>query len=96
MFGSEILGVDLVSGDNIPTQYATENIFPSVLTDTSLRTHPSVYDWLNSTQRFEASCKSGKQDVCCDSAMRCGVSAEDLRSTKPAPNTTATPKEKIQ
>jgi len=96
LFGTEILSVDLVSGTNIPSQFVAENLYPSVLTDTSLRSRPAVNGWLNSTQRFEASCKAGKQDVCCDSAMHCGVFADDLRSTKPAPNTTATPKEKLQ
>ena len=91
-FGSDIRAIDLVSGNGILRRFATEGVYPSVLTDTSLRSRSVVNDWLGLTQRFEASCKTGKQDVCCDSAMRCGVHSEDLRSTKPAPNTTATPK----
>lgn len=93
LFGSGILALDLIgAADNVVTEFATRDLFPSVLTDTSLRSRPAVGDWLNSTQRFESSCKTGKQDVCCDSAMHCGVAAEDLRSTKPAPNTTSIPK----
>lgn len=91
LFGSEMIGADFVgAGDNAVSEFATRSVFPSVLTDTSLRSRSVVNDWLNSTQRFDASCKTGKQDVCCDSAtMHCGVNSEDLRSTKPAPNTTA-------
>ena len=97
LFGTEVLSVDLVSGSNVPSNYIAQNLYPSVLTDTSLRSHAAVDQWLHSTQRFEASCKTGKQDVCCDPlTMRCGVHSDDLRSTKPAPNTTAIPKEKLQ
>jgi hypothetical protein len=92
LFGSDTLAVDLVSGDNIVKEFVTESVFPSVLTDTSLRTRAAVSEWLNSTQRFDSSCKTGKQDVCCDSAMLCGVAADDLRSTKAAPNTRDIPK----
>ena len=92
LFGSETMAIDLISGNGIVYAFATENAYPSVLTDTSLRSRAVVNDWLNSTQRFDASCKTGKQDVCCDAAMRCGVHSEDLRSTKPAPNTTTVPK----
>jgi hypothetical protein len=90
LFGSGMLAVDLVTG-NIVQDFVNESVYPSLLTDTSLRSYPAVRDWLNSTQRFDASCKSGRQDVCCDAAMRCGVSSEDLRSTKPAPDTKAAP-----
>jgi hypothetical protein len=87
---SDLTVIDLVTGNSILRTFATESTYPSVLTDTKLRSRPVVNDWLNSTQRFEASCKKGKFDVCCDAAaIRCGVSADDLRSTKPAPNTTA-------
>jgi hypothetical protein len=92
VFGSDTLAVDLVSGENVVKEFATESVFPSVLTDTSLRTRAAVSEWLNSTQRFDPSCKTGKQDVCCDSAMLCGVAADDLRSTKAAPNTRDIPK----
>lgn len=92
LFGSDTLGVDLVTGNNILKAFATESAFPSVLTDTSWRTRAAVSEWLNSTQRFDSSCKTGKQDVCCDSAMLCGVAADDLRSTKAAPNTKDIPK----
>jgi len=94
LFGSDILSIDSVVGaGGVVKDFSTENLFPSVLTDSSLRSRSVVSDWLNSTQRFDASCKTGKQDVCCDSTtIRCGVNSEDLRSTKPAPNTTAAPK----
>jgi len=92
LFGADIRAIDLVTGNSILRSFALETAYPSVLTDTNLRSRTAVSDWLNSTQRFVPSCKTGKQDVCCDSAMHCGVSAEDLRSTKPAPNTTAAPK----
>lgn len=92
LFGSEMLVIDLVTGQNAG-DFVHESAFPSVLTDTSLRVRPIVNEWLTSTQRFESSCKTGKQDVCCDSAtMLCGVAADDLRSTKPAPNTNDAPK----
>ena len=92
LFGSETLAIDLVTDSGILTQFATESVFPSVLADTSLHSRPVVNEWLTSTQRFESSCKTGKQDVCCDSAtMLCGVAADDLRSTKPAPNTKDAP-----
>src|SRR4029077_13453700 len=68
LFGSDMLAVDLVTG-GIVRDFATESAYPSVLTDTSLRSHPAVSNWLNSTQRFDASCNSGNQDVCCDVAM---------------------------
>jgi hypothetical protein len=87
------LALDLVVGQSV-IDFGLDSAYPSVLTDTSLRSRSVVNDWLASTQRFDASCKTGKQDVCCDSEMRCGVHSEDLRSTKPAPNTTATPKKK--
>lgn len=90
LFGSGMLALDFVTGNTVE-DISTESVYPSVLTDTSLRSHPAVSDWLNSTQRFDASCKTGKQDVCCDAAMHCGVNAEDLRSTKPAPNAKAAP-----
>jgi hypothetical protein len=94
LFGSDILAVDLVTGNSIVRDFATQSAYPSLLTDSRLRSHPAVSDWLNSTQRFDASCKKGKQDVCCDTAaMRCGVNSEDLRSTEPAPNTKAARKE---
>ena len=89
---SDLMAIDTVTGNSIARSFATESAYPSVLTDTTLRSRTTVNDWLNSTQRFDASCKTGKVDVCCDSAMHCGVSTEDLRSTKPAPNTTAAPK----
>lgn len=88
---SDAICVDLVTGD-IVRDFAKESAFPSVLTDTHLRYHPAVEQWLTSTQRFDTSCKAGKLDVCCDSAMHCGVLEEDLR-TKPAPNA-LTPKER--
>lgn len=89
---SDVRVIDPVTGNSILSSFAKESAYPSVLTDTSLRSRAVVNDWLHSTQRFEASCKTGKQDVCCDSTMHCGVSAGDLESTKSAPNTTATPK----
>jgi len=88
---SDVMCVDLVTGNGV-TDFVKESVFPSVLTDTHLRYHPAVEQWLTSTQRFDASCKAGKLDVCCDSAMHCGVLEEDLR-TKPAPNA-LTPKER--
>ncbi|HET6178637.1 MAG TPA: hypothetical protein VFE61_17035 [Candidatus Sulfotelmatobacter sp.] len=88
---SDVMCVDLVTGD-VVRYFVKESVFPSVLTDTHLRYHPAVEQWLTSTQRFDASCKAGKLDVCCDSAMHCGVLEEDLR-TKPAPNM-LTPKER--
>ena len=91
LFGSDLLAVDLVTG-GIVGDFVTKGVYPSVLTDTSLRSRVAVSDWLTSTQRLDSSCKTGKQDVCCDSTMRCGVPADDLRSTKPAPNTTTVPK----
>jgi hypothetical protein len=90
---SDLMAIDTVTGNSIARNFATESAYPSVLTDTSLRSHPAVNEWLASTQRFEPSCKTGKQDVCCDSSMHCGVHSEDLRSTKSAPNTMAIPKE---
>lgn len=89
---SDVMCVDLVTGNEIVKYFAQESAFPSVLTDTHLRYHPAVEQWLTSTQRFDASCKAGKLDVCCDSAMHCGVLEDDLR-TKPAPNA-LTPKER--
>jgi hypothetical protein len=88
---SDVMCVDLLTGD-VVRYFVKESVFPSVLTDTHLRYHPAVEQWLTSTQRFDASCKAGKLDVCCDSAMHCGVLEEDLR-TKPAPNA-LTPKER--
>ncbi len=91
---SDILVIDPVTGNSIVKIFSTESAYPSVLTDTSLRSRPVVNDWLSSTQRFDASCKKGKLDVCCDIAtLRCGVFSEDLRSTKPAPSTTVAHKE---
>lgn len=88
----EPLAIDLVTGQ-VVRDFALESAYPSVLTDTRLRSRAVVNDWLNSTQRFEPSCKTGKQDVCCDSAMlACGIASEDLRSTKPAPSTKDAPK----
>lgn len=87
---TDLMAIDTVTGNYILRRFATESAYPSVLTDTGLRAQAAVNDWLTSTQSFDASCKPGKADVCCDSAsMHCGVSADDLRSTKPAPKTTA-------
>lgn len=88
---SDVMCFDLVTGD-VVRYFVKESVFPSVLTDTHFRYYPAVEQWLTSTQRFDASCKAGKLDVCCDSAMHCGVLEEDLR-TKPAPNA-LTPKER--
>lgn len=94
LFGSDTLAVDLVTGNSIVRGFATESAYPSVLTDTRLGSHPAVSNWINSTQRFDASCKTGKQDICCDAAtMRCGINSEDLRSKDPAPNTKIVRKE---
>jgi hypothetical protein len=92
-FGDGFLGIDLITG-TIVNDFVTINSYPSVLTDTSLRSHPAVKEWLLANQRFDASCKTGKQDVCCDDGMRCGVHSADLESNKPAPTTKATPKGK--
>lgn len=87
---SDVLVIDTVTGNNIVRSFVSDSAYPSVLTDTRLRSRTPVSDWLNSTQRFDASCKPGKVEVCCDIAtLRCGVSAEDLRSTKPAPSAVA-------
>jgi|SRR5882762_151799 len=88
---SDVMCLDLVTGNGV-RDFVKESVFPSVLTDTHLRYHPAVEQWLTSTQRFDTSCKAGKLDVCCDSAMHCGVLEEDLR-TKPVPNA-LTPKER--
>jgi hypothetical protein len=89
-FGSDILPVDPITGNNILNDFATRSAFPSVLTDTSLHSQTGVSEWLTSNQRYDSSCKAGKNDVCCDAAsLRCGVHADDLRSTKAAPTTTA-------
>lgn len=90
LFGTDIRPIDLVTGNAILNAFAKESAYPSILTDSSLRSRSVVNDWLNSTQRSNPSCKAGKQDVCCEtSALRCGVNSEDLRSTEPAPNTTS-------
>lgn len=89
--GSDLMAIDTVTGNFILRSFATESAYPSVLTDTHLRSRTVVNDWLNSAQRFDASCKTGKLDVCCDSALRCGVAAGDLRSTKPAGSSSRTP-----
>lgn len=90
---SDVMCADTVAG-SVVADFVKESTFPSVLTDTHLRYRAAVDQWLNSTQRFEASCRAGKIDVCCDSTMQCGVLPEDLR-TKPAPNA-LTPKETQQ
>ena len=87
LFGTDVRPIDLVTGNGILDEFAKHGAYPSVLTDSSFRSRSVVNDWLNSTQRSDSSCRAGKQDVCCDSAMRCGVNVEDLRSTEPAPNT---------
>lgn len=97
LFGSndadDPLVVDVVTGQAAVRDFALGNAYPSVLTDTSLRSRLVVSNWLSATQQFGSSCKTGKQDVCCDStSMRCGVPVEDLQSTKPAPSTKAVPK----
>jgi hypothetical protein len=89
---SDLMAIDTVAGNYIVRSFARESAYPSVLADTSMRSRPVVNDWLNSTQHFEATCKKGKLDVCCDAAMRCGVASDDLQSTKPAPNTTVAQK----
>lgn len=93
LFGTETLAVDLVvTGINL-LDLTTHNTYPSVLADTSLRSTPAVHEWLTANQRFEASCKVGKSETCCDpTTMRCGIAAEDLGSKVPAPTTKTTPK----
>jgi hypothetical protein len=86
LFGSETIGIDLVT-QNSATEFVSNNVFPSVLTGTHLRSVPAVASWLSSTQRYEATCRSGRQEVCCNTeVMQCGIASGDVRSMRAAPS----------
>ena len=77
--------VDTVTGTAVDS-FVKQDVYPTVLLKTRLRAKPVVADWLKSHQVFDATCKPGKEDVCCDlTTLECGVAAQDVTSSLSQP-----------
>ena len=75
-----VLVLDNVTNNSALHFFVKNSVYPAVLLWKSSR-EPGVAAWLRSHQVRGATCGSGKQEVCCDtSALKCGVSADDLTS----------------
>lgn len=76
LFGPEhVLPIDTVVGNSALLFVATHSVYPATLTQTGLRTHPLVVNWLQQTQVDESSCQAGR--VCCASGA-CGLSSKEV------------------
>lgn len=84
LFGVDDKGLEVVSAiDTVSTgglsYFVNRPVYPATLLKTSLRAKSVVADWLKSHQVFDATCKPGKEDVCCDlTTLECGVAAQDV------------------
>ena len=78
--GQELIGpIDPMTGSSALFEFVSQTVYPATLLKTRLRATPVVADWLRSHQVFDASCKPGKEDVCCDPAtLECGVASKDV------------------
>lgn len=88
LFGKDGNGVDKVLvTDTIlgaaPQEMMIQSVYPTILLGTSQGEVPAVLSWLESKQMPANSCARSSrstQDVCCDlSALKCGISADDLK-----------------
>jgi len=80
-----VLPVDTVADAGVQ-YFANQPVYPATLLKTSWRAKPAVADWLKSHQVFDATCKPGKEDVCCDlTTLECGVAAQDVTSSLSQP-----------
>jgi hypothetical protein len=82
---NQVLVTDTVLG-SVPQDMVTRSIYPAILLGTSQGEVPAVLSWFESKQMPATSCTrstqeaQSAQDVCCDlSALKCGISADDLR-----------------
>jgi hypothetical protein len=75
-----VLVLDNVTNNSALNFFVKNSVYPAVLLRKSSK-EPGVAAWLRSHQVRDAGCSGGKQEVCCDtSALKCGVSADDLTS----------------
>ncbi len=90
-FGRNAKGQGIVAPqDNITDGNAlflalTESIYPKGLLETHLLKTPVVSDWIGSSQVFGQNCSTGKQELCCLSAGKCGVSHDDWQRALATP-----------
>jgi hypothetical protein len=84
--GQEVIGaIDTVLSGAV-NYFVNRPVYPATLLKTRLRAKPVVADWLKSHQVFDATCKPGKDDVCCDlTTLECGVAAQDVNSSLSQP-----------
>jgi hypothetical protein len=92
LFGTDDKGqavvapIDTVAGNSALYYFVNQPMYPATLLKTSLRAKPVVADWLKSHQVFDATCKPGREDVCCDlTTLECGVAAQDVNSALSQP-----------
>ena len=78
----KVLVTDTVLGAS-PQEMMTQPVYPVILLDTSQGEVSAVLSWFESKQMPANSCtrsSQSAQDVCCDlSALKCGISADELR-----------------
>jgi hypothetical protein len=91
LFGVDDKGLGVISAidtvlSGAVNYFVNRPVYPATLLKTSLRAKPVVADWLKSHQVFDATCKPGKEDVCCDlTTLECGVAAQDVNSSLSQP-----------
>jgi hypothetical protein len=93
----QLLVADTIAGTAVGDFGPQTVVYPAILLKTSYRARPVVADWLKSQQVFDAACKPGKEEVCCNPAtLECGVAAQDVNSSlsKPVPVSQLTPASK--
>ena len=77
----EVLAIDTVTGNSALSSMVISTVYPAILLKTKLHGTPAVADWLRSHQSFDATCKPGKEEVCCDpTTLECGVASQDVNS----------------
>jgi hypothetical protein len=91
--------VDTVIGNSILSAFVNRPLYPATLLNTSMREDPAVATWLKAHQVFDATCKPGKEDVCCDlNTLECGVSAHDVNAafSQPIPASETVPVNRLR
>jgi hypothetical protein len=79
--GEENSVTDTLNGSSALLDFINQSVYPSTLLKTRLRAQPAVADWLRSHQVFDAACKPGREETCCNpSTLVCGVSSQDINT----------------
>jgi hypothetical protein len=79
--GEEYSVSDTLNGSPALFDFINQSVYPSTLLKTRLRAEPAVADWLRSHQVFDAACKPGREETCCNpSTLVCGVSSQDVNT----------------